>query len=701
MGKQSKNKISVAGEKAIAYPLPTHLSRPVVDLATVFIQKPVVHLLIILVVGFLVYSNTFYVPFLFDDEFVVVENSGIKDLGDFIGGFLSGNRSFGYLTFALNYKLHGLHVMGYHLVNLLIHLMNALIVYGLVALTFSTPFGSKFIRGAGAGFRPADLSLSLAIFTALLFVSHPVQTQAVTYIAQRFASLATLFYLTSIVLYIRARLSGGYMATRYACYAASLIAAVLGMRTKEIAFTLPLVVSLYELMFFKGEMKWRILYLFPFWVTMSIIPLTMMGSLNSAATFPGIEELTRSVGMESVSRWDYLNTQFRVIVTYLRLLVFPVNQNLDYDYQIYRSFFDPAVFLSFIFLFALSGLGIYLFYASSETKRNEGIYLRILSFGICWFFVTLSVESSIIPIKDVIFEHRLYLPSVGFFMAFLAGMALMRKRLIAWTRVFEKAFIPILVLTVLGLSLSAYARNMVWQNGITLWEDVVRKSPNKSRVHYGLGSKYYELGRYDDATHEYREAIRLYPGHVAAHNELGSIHIKQGRFDDAIQEYQTALKLDPNSAEAHINLGVAYKKQYRFDEAIREYQVALKLKPDEAMARNNLGALYQEQGKYDDAIREYRAAININVYYAGAHHSLGNLYLKVGKIEEARALLEKAVDLDPANVNARNDLAGNYVALGRYEDARRELQALLQIKPDHENARANLDNLQALMNRKP
>ncbi|MFZ4439371.1 MAG: tetratricopeptide repeat protein [Syntrophales bacterium] len=651
--------------------------------------------------GFLIYSNTFRVPFLFDDEFVIVENSGVKDLGNINGSF-SGNRSLGFLTFALNYKLHGLHVVGYHVVNLLIHLLNALLVYALVALTLRTPYGALHLQEEGAGFGSAVISRWLALLAALLFVSHPVQTQAVTYIAQRFASLATLFYLASLVMYIKARELGPSGKAGYAFYAVSLFSAVLAMRTKEIAFTLPVVIILYELMFFKGDMKRRFYHLVPFLLTMSLIPLTMMGWQGPAAGtgFSGIEELTRSAGAASVSRWDYLNTQFRVIVTYLRLLFFPVNQNLDYDYPIYRSFFDPAVMLSFLFLLAMFCLGIYLFYKSSHEERFDGFYLRIVSFGIFWFFVTLSVESSIIPIKDVIFEHRLYLPSVGFFMAFLAGMAFVKVRLAERTRVFEQMFIPVLVLAVLGLSLSAYARNRVWQDGITLWEDVVRKSPDKSRVHYGLGTKYAERDRYDDAIREYREAIRLYPDHLAAISEIGSIYNRQGRVDEAIREYQAALKLDPSSAEVHNNLGVAYKKQNRFDDAIREYQAVLRLKPHDAMARNNLGALYQELGKLDDAIREYRAAINSDIHHGRAYHSLGNLYLKMGKTEESRPLLERAVDLDPANVNARNDLAGNYVALGRYEDARRELQALLEIKPDHENARANLEKLQALLNRK-
>ena len=134
-------------------------------------------------------------------------------------------------------------------------------------------------------------------------------------------------------------------------------------------------------------------------------------------------------GSADVSRWDYLNTQFRVIVTYIRLLFFPVNQNLDYDYPIYRTFFTPPVFLSFLFLLGIFCWGIYLLYRSYKSDQANRFWYRLIAFGIFWFFVTLSVESSIIPIQDVIYEHRLYLPSVGFFMAIMSGIVFIYVRL--------------------------------------------------------------------------------------------------------------------------------------------------------------------------------------------------------------------------------------------------------------------------------
>ena len=243
--------------------------------AAAFFRKPVVHILIIVILGILIYSNTFNAPFVFDDTDSIVNNPAIRDVRHMIDPQnMYGNRYVGFLTFALNYNMHGLNVVGYHIFNLFIHLLNALFVYWLIILTFRTPYVSACLQKDVL--KTSDFYRWIPLFTALLFVSHPIQTQAVTYIVQRFASLATLFYLVSLVMYIKARGSDPSKRARYAFYAASIISAVLAMRTKEIAFTLPVMVFLYEFMFFRGDIKKRMLYLLLLLLTMFIIPLSMI-----------------------------------------------------------------------------------------------------------------------------------------------------------------------------------------------------------------------------------------------------------------------------------------------------------------------------------------------------------------------------------------------------------------------------------------
>ncbi|MHB8773168.1 MAG: tetratricopeptide repeat protein [Syntrophales bacterium] len=617
----------------------------------VFWRKPAVHNVLIVILGILVYSNSFNIPVVFDDIPNIVDNSVIKDIGRVIGPQgLKHNRPVTQLTFALNYRMHGLEVTGYHIFNLVIHLLNALLVYWLTALTFRTAAASPYLSHDSA--KTAYPHGWVPLFAALVFVSHPIQTQAVSYIVQRSASLATLFYLLSLVAYVKARGFESARKARYALYAASIISAVLAMKSKEIAFTLPVMVLLYELLFFPGDIKKQLLYLFSLLLTMLIIPFSY-GLFAGAGL---IDSLTRIADSAAIPRWDYLNTQFRVIVTYIRLLLLPVDQNLDYDYPLYRTFLTPPVFLSFLFLSAIFCGAIFLLYRSYAADRITRCRYRVIVFGVFWFFVTLSVESSIIPITDVINEHRLYLPSVGFFLAIIAACAFLYGRLTDRGRIVSNLFRAIMILLVIGLSLTAHARNRVWQDEMTLWQDVVKKSPHKLRPHYNLGESYLKQGRFADAIREFQTALDLKPDQAQPHYNLGMAYQKQGRLDDAIKEYQTALDLDPNLVKPHHNLGAIYQNRGYLDDAIKEYTMAIKLNPGYPASYYNRGVVYQTQGRLDDAIREYRTVLNLKPDHADAHNDLGAAYESQGLLDAAAEEYRAALRINPDHTRANNNL---------------------------------------------
>src|SRR3990172_10073664 len=245
--------------------------------------NPMLHVSLIVILGLLAYSNTFNSPFVLDDVPNITENHAIKDLNNLWPP--SGARWFGSLTLALNYRFGTISPSGYHAVNLAIHILNALLAYWLVLLTLKTPYIVSVNRGE------KDNHYMAALFTSLFFLSHPIQTQAVTYIVQRFASLATLFYLLTLVMYIKWKESkkqqGKYSALPAMFYTVSLLSAVLAMKTKEIAFTLPVVMVIYELMFFQGKIRKRALYLAPFVLTMLIIPLTLTKAGGSLLEISG------------------------------------------------------------------------------------------------------------------------------------------------------------------------------------------------------------------------------------------------------------------------------------------------------------------------------------------------------------------------------------------------------------------------------
>jgi Tfp pilus assembly protein PilF len=638
-------------------------------IATLIKYKHFISVVIISLTAIICYSNIFDVPFQFDDRANIIENPIIKDLRHFIhpseanlyaGSFQHNvfvKRFVGHLSFALNYKLHAFDVRGYHAVNLIIHIINGALLYLLVILTFRTPFMecSPFREHSGL----------IALFSALLFVSHPIQTQAVTYIVQRLASLATLFYILSLVLYIKARLKtelhssrivkkkhhsreiGGDKISAFLLYFSSVVFSMLAMKTKEIAFTLPLAMALYELMFFRGKAGMRLLRLVPFLLTLLIIPLTYIG-LYSDMEKP-IEEIMadtdQATTIQKLSRVDYLLTQFRITVTYLRLLVLPVGQNLDYDYPVYNSFFAPPVLMSFLFLLTFFGLGVYLYYRSRTTHHS----LRLVSFGILWFFISLSVESSIIPLH-VIWEHRVYLPSAGFFTSIVTAAFLLLE--MQKNRTSKKAVAVIFALVLVVLLSATYSRNTAWQSKSSLWKDVISKSDQSVRGYNNLGNAYMSEGMVDKAIQQYLLALKARPWtkpnpryYAEIYYNLAHAYENRGLLDKAIEHYRKSLSIDFNNLDTYNNLGLVYLSKGLTDKAITYFQSAIELDPDYAEAHFNIGEAYFSMGWLDKSIEHYEAFLKLRPNYKESHYNLGLAYKEKGLAEKAEEHFKKAAVL--------------------------------------------------------
>jgi tetratricopeptide (TPR) repeat protein len=634
------------------------------------LPKVPLHLLFILLVALAAYANTFNSPFIFDDEASILDNRVIKDLSAFLSGTgyaYNPRRFIGYLSFALNYKLAGFQLVGYHVVNLAIHIINGWLVYALGCLTLRTPF---FLRQGPVSDEPASglTSPFLPLLAALLFVVHPVQTQAVTYIVQRLASLATLFYLGAILLYVRGRLiqerhgrSCQPKVLVYFCLA--LVAGLAAMKTKEIAFTLPLAAILYDFSFFGKGLKKRYILFIAAAVTLVVAGAGIFHSDKPLGEL--ISDISRITRDSEMSRLDYLFTQFTVIVTYIRLLFIPVGQNLDYDYPKYDSMLNSQVFFSFLFLLVLFSTALYFYYRSrrdrapgtgdlttsvTSTRSPLPGYYRLMAFGILWFFLTLAIESSIIPITDVIFEHRLYLPSIGAFLAIAAGMSLLMRKTALSTRVAVAAVL------VLILGAATFHRNSIWSDSLSLWRDTAAKSPGKARPHINLGK----------------------------------LLLLAGEADEALVETKYAVKLAPENPEALNNLGTVYKKKGMLTEAITAYRLALCYKPGFIAALGNLGAALEQQGLLDEAIDSYRQALRINSENMVAHSNLGGVLLKKGRIEEAMKELREAIRMEPAAIQPRNNLAVAYERSGDLDKAIATYNEILTRNPEYAEGYNNL-----------
>ncbi len=607
------------------------------------ILTPLWHGLLILILGALIYSNTFQAPFVLDDYTSIVRNPAIQDLASYAPGgegFESHPRRwFGYFTFALNYHFGGFSVTGYHLLNLIIHLAAALLVYLLVLLTFRTPVLEQSRLGSQA---PAA-----ALLSALFFVAHPVQTQAVTYIVQRLTSLSTLLYLLAFVCYILARLhgekrnsaqrkakpAGGEWRKAAPLLAGAVLAAFLAMKTKEIAFTLPLAVLLYEIFFFQGAWKRRILYLLPLLLTLPLIPLSVIltGASETAPETAATDDPFRA-GTD-MSRLVYFFTQLRVLVTYLRLIVLPVNQNLDYDYPVYTSFLEPPVFLSSLLLLALTVLAAALsgsartsFLLPAPLRSSFDPAYRLVSFGILWFFLTLSVESSFIPIEDVIFEHRLYLPLAGISAIFALMLLLLSRRVSALAG--SRAPIVLGAVLIAALSTATWQRNQVWGSNIRLWEDTALKSPGKARPWYNLGTYYSDQGMLQESGNALARALNIDPASADAWHNLGRTYMLAGMNEEAIDALQRALNLRSGMSNAAVNLGVALIRAGRPDEAVLILERETSRLQENPEVRLNLGIAYARSGDLASARRE------LSVLQIQAPHLAPNLLNQINRAAE-------------------------------------------------------------------
>lgn len=638
--------------------------RPAAD----FLRHGWIAPLAIVLATVLVYSNTLGASFQFDDAPNIVRNPWIRDLGNLWPP--SGRRWVGMLTFALNYRLGGLDVLGYHLVNLAIHVVNALLVAGLAAATLRAPG----LRGAATG---PLLHRYLPVSAGLLFALHPLATQAVTYVVQRFTSLATLFFLLSLLLYLRVRTSiedGGPKGRAALLYALAVLAAALAMKTKEIAVTLPLVATAGDLLLFPGGR--RRLLLLPLAATALLVPLGIAhegrGLAEALADPSDLAAETRDI-----PRSVYLLTQPRVIARYLRLLVLPIGQNLDYDFPLATSLGEPAVLLSLALLAAVVGAALVAFVRSRRAGRAAGV---LAALGVGWFFATLSVESSVIPIRDVIFEHRTYLPLAG---AALTLATLLIATIERWRPAREPGLRVVAALVVVATPLGAatHVRNRVWRDEVTLWTDVVAKSPNKGRPRLSLGYAYARRGRLDDAIREYREAIRLAPWLADAHNNLGAAHMAQGRVEEAMREYEEALRMDPRLAGAHNNLGAALLTRGDVPAAISSHLEALRLDPASSEARHNLGRAYEAAGRLEDAEREYAEAVRLDPRMADTRARLE----AVRRARAGRAAPFPSgagtPERDTAAAEARASVGIAHLGQGRLDDAARELREALRLDP--------------------
>ncbi len=669
------------------------------------------HLAVIALLATLVFANTLSVPFQWDGLEFIADNPIIHDLDNFIhpseavgekwyGAFKS--RFVGYLSFAVNYALHGVKPLGYHLFNIAVHVLNSLLVYFLVLFLLRTPALSDSELAQRAG--------SVGMWAALIFAAHPVQSEAVTYIFQRHASLVALFYLGSLVSWLCWRLkevSADASRARWWWYALSLVLALLAMKTKENAFTLPVMVVIVEFLFFSRDMPKgkRLLLLLPFIALMAIVPLTLVGIDRPVGEImSGLGQRAGQYAALDGGGREYLLTQARVVVTYLRLFLFPINQNLDYDYPsplevgqaafalamlVHLALWTGAVLMVVIGRGGLRGLR-----EQSEQSGLRGLSdlreqsgrgeLLVIGFGLIWFYLALSVESSVIAIPMAIAEYRMYLPLAGL----AAGASVLLHMALS-----GKAREFVLVLLVLMLGVLAVERNALWRDSVTLWEDAASKSPMKARPWYNLGVFKEAGGDHTDmerAVELYRRSVALDPGYVDAHYNLGLALERLGQYEGSVLSYERVLALDPARGDALNNLGVVYERLGKMGKAAAAYMRSIQVSPLNVEPRLNLGSVLLRDGRYREASAVLREALALGGATVSAYQDLGMSYFRLGLLEDAESAYREAVALDPLSPEALYNLATVSLKRGQYEQAASQFRNAFAIRAGYADAHMGL-----------
>lgn len=542
--------------------------------------------MVIITAAALCYRGILGSPFQFDDIPFIMKNEEIRVVSD-IGALWRYNpaRFLVFLSLSVNYYLGGLDTYGYHIFNIAIHTVNSILVMF---------FGSALVS-AWSGRETQSPWYWLPFFSAIIFAVHPLQTQAVTYIWQRNASMAAMFYLSAMTLYLSAAIAGKETGRPARLrYAGALICAVCAMFTKQTAVTLPVALAMIEFFFINpADERKRIGRLAPFFGIMLIIPtLAFMGITRELGDIA-------MLGEKVSSHRDYFLTQLNVIVTYIRLLALPVNQNLDYDYPIAHFVSDSIVSACLLAGFVAVALAFYC--------RD-----RVITFGVLFFFLALSVESSVFPLEDVIFEHRAYLPSVGAIIAFWAGLFYAFDRLApGW---FKKRLAVIAMALGFVALASGYAaatinRNEVWRDRLTLWTDVAKKSPKKPRAVNNLGAIYLERGDYDEAEKLFLQAIAINPKYAVSLFNMAVITLRRGELDTALKYLDEAVTIDPLTRFPLFSMGEGYLKRGMTDEALKCYRLAVKLKPGMPKGWRGLVQALEASGDKEEAANVAREII--------------------------------------------------------------------------------------------
>lgn len=660
------------------------------------LRRRIVAPLLIAVATSACYFNSLQGVFVFDDTQYVSGNPAIRTLWppyDWLS--FCPTRPVVYFTFAVNYALHGYDVVGYHLVNVAIHLTTALFLFGIVRRTLVSP------RCGGA---TPDRAETIAVIVALIWAVHPLGTQSVTYVYQRLESLAAMFAIGSLYGFIRAY-STDSASSRRNWAVASCAACYLAMFSKESVAMLPLIVLCYDYLYVadaKSRIGSRRRYHAAMFCSWGVLG-GLMWATGDAYSQSGIG------GVATLTPLSYALSQSGVILEYLRLSFIPTGLCLDRLWptaERWHEYVPQTLVILGLFAFAVRGV----------------VNKRAWSFPAIAFFLLLAPTSSLLPIVDLMFEHRMYLPLACVIVIAVGSLDAVLRRF-QWSQI----AVPLAAVVIMSFSLLTMERNRDYHSPIDFWTATAEQAPHNPRAEYLLARSYFESGRLDEGRTHLAKALSINPdfspalfkslkllvddrrfaeaeaclqrlskidtNSSALYVHLGNLRSAQRRDEEAIQAYGRALELDPTDAAAISNLGLVLTRANRWDEAAALFRDAVLLDPDDPAPHNNLGIYHRHFGRDQEALAEFQKALALAPFHVEARANLGATLDRVGRGDEALHELERAVADDEFYLAGQVNLGAALARRGRYREALRHFETAAELDPTNATVQANLAQL--------
>jgi tetratricopeptide (TPR) repeat protein len=620
----------------------------------------------------LVWHQTLNVPFHFDDIHVVEKDLSIRKLENCYKYFESFfNRGLLMIGYTLNYAIAKKLPDGrplpkrFHVVNLLLHLINTLLAFELARLV---------IRGAYS-----TTGGSFAAFAvALVFAVLPIHTMGVNLIASRAVVQSATFSLLFLILSVLFLDTVRPVPERIGLAAGAVVALLCSVASKAVGIAAVGLFAIIAYVIARGKSKLsfsrrQLLYLGIIMVSSGALLVGLMASGGVwQSRFHGV--------------WANLLTQAGVTLRYLKLMAWPMGISIEHDAPVVHTFWDPGVVLSVAVVLGLLVIGFWL------VSRGSLLGLCIL-----WYFVALAPSSSVIPRMETMLEYRAYLAALGF----AGALVWLLHQLQAWLRAFHQGsgrWRPASVLIpgaawMIVVSVVTLQQNQIYTDPVSLWTNAVENAPQKSRSYFGLAFALDEKGRLEEAITNYSKGLRINPNNKRAHYDLARALVEQGKVEEGITHYYEALRIKPDFVEAHYNLGIVLMGQGRLDEAIKHYYKVLEIKPDHVQAHNNLGIALERQGRPKEAIEQYLEALRIAPNFPEAHYNLGNALMRQGNTDKAIGQYYKTLKINPDHLGAHYNLGIALAMRGDRTSAAYHFTEVLRIDPGNFRARQALELL--------